>query len=62
MSIGQAFAILSREEFHRSLIGVTSPVVEPASSASYVNKGQVQNEDRKKPLLTCEYCHWTGHT
>lgn len=37
----------------------TSPIFESNPSAFYSNKGQF--EDRKKPLLTCEYCHWTEH-
>lgn len=34
-SIGQAFAMISQEESHRSLMNVSSPVLEPNLSAFY---------------------------
>ncbi|XP_075504147.1 uncharacterized protein LOC142541504 [Primulina tabacum] len=54
-SVGQAFSIISQEESHRSL-----SVAEEPSTAFFSVQGKLANQ--KKDILTCDYCHWTGHT
>ncbi|XP_073029634.1 uncharacterized protein [Primulina eburnea] len=54
-SVGQAFSIISQEESHRSL-----SVVEEPSTSFFSAQGKIGNQ--KKDILTCDYCHWNGHT
>lgn len=55
-SAGQAFAILSQEESHRSLISV-----EPHSVSVFYSTKHKPDMPKKNQLY-CEHCHWTDHT
>ncbi|XP_073270093.1 uncharacterized protein [Primulina huaijiensis] len=57
--VGQAYSMVAQEESQRSLMSSTSQVIEPASSVFFSAKGKFH--DKKRELLTCEYCHMTGH-
>lgn len=44
-----------------SILNVNNPTsIEPTSSVFYSAKGKFT--DTKKDLITCVYCHWTGHS
>lgn len=58
-SVGQAYSIVAQEESHRSLMSTAPQVLEPASIFYYA-RGKFN--DKKKELITCEYCKWTGHS
>ncbi|KZV25423.1 hypothetical protein F511_19803 [Dorcoceras hygrometricum] len=53
-TVGQAFSLLSQEESHRTLSTTDNQV------AAFYTK-QSKNDNSAKEV-TCEYCHWNGHT
>lgn len=54
-SVSQAFSIISQEESHRLLSTVDIP-----STTFFSTQGNSNNQ--RKEVLTCDYCHWNGHT
>ncbi|XP_073136145.1 uncharacterized protein [Henckelia pumila] len=59
-TVGQAYALISQEESHRSLMVPPSSLSDLGTSAFY--SAQNKPEVRKKEPLYCVYCNWPGHT
>ncbi|XP_073294356.1 uncharacterized protein [Primulina huaijiensis] len=53
-TVSSAFAIISQEESHRSLLSVPPHKMEPTAFFS--------TQNRKKNDIRCEHCNWLGHT
>ncbi|XP_073143942.1 uncharacterized protein [Henckelia pumila] len=55
-SVGQAFAIVTQEECHRSLSSMGPILAETPNAAFY------SSQERRRNTLFCEHCKWPGHT
>lgn len=51
----QAFAIISQEESHRTLLGSVMTQTEASTAAFY------SAQEKNKSLPRCEHCNWPGH-